>query len=366
MADLLAPLVMGDVTLKNRVIMAPLTRMRAKLPGFSPYELTAEYYSQRAGAGLIISEASQISQQGQGYPATPGIYSEEQIAGWKLVTDAVHNAGGTMFMQLWHVGRVSHTSHQPDGALPVAPSAIAPARSAIIAADWESVTIETPRALEQSEIPGIVEDYRKAAENAKKAGFKGVEVHGANGYLPDEFLQDGSNQRTDEYGGSIENRARLLLEIVDAVVGVWGKGRVGVRLSPYGTVHGMSDSNPVELFSYVLEQLNAREIAYVHLIEPRATKAGRNDTINEEAPSTSEIFRDKFNGVFISAGGYLPDTAKAAVESGSVDAVAFGRYFISNPDLPKRIEKGIELTPYDRPTFYGGTEKGYTDYPFAE
>ncbi len=364
MAGLFDTLEMGDVVLKNRVIMAPLTRMRAKAPGHVPYELTAEYYKQRASAGLIISEASQISPQGMGYPSTPGIYSEEQVEGWKKVTDAVHEEGGKIFLQLWHVGRISHTSHQPDGGLPVAPSAIAAAKSGTMSAQWESVKIETPRALELSEIPGIINDYKVAAENAKRAGFDGVEVHGANGYLLDAFLQDGSNQRTDEYGGAVENRARLLLEVIDAVVSVWGAGRVGVRLSPYGTVHDMRDSDPIGLFSYVFEKLNDRKLAYVHVIEPRATGAGGSEAVNEDAPSTSDLFRSKFNGTFISAGGYLPDSAKAVVEKGSADAVAFGRYFISNPDLPKRIETGAELTPYDRPTFYGGAEAGYTDYPF--
>ncbi len=366
MTDLFTPLAVGDVTLKNRVIMAPLTRMRATVPGFAPHDLNVEYYKQRAGAGLIISEASQISQQGQGYPATPGIYTDEQVEGWKKITKAVHDEGGTIFLQLWHVGRVSHTSHQPDGGLPVAPSAVKAEKSGTMSATWEFNPLETPRALELSEILGIVEDYRKAAENAKRAGFDGVEVHGANGYLLDEFLQDGTNKREDAYGGSIENRAKLLLEVVDAVTGVWGAGRVGVRLSPYGTVHDMSDSDPIPLFSYVLEQLDSRGIAYAHLIEPRASGAGGSEKVDEEAPSASEVFRDKFKGVFISAGGYLPDTAKAVVESGSVDAVAFGRYFIANPDLPKRIQVGAELNPYDRPTFYGGAEKGYTDYPYLE
>lgn len=366
MTDLFTPLKLGNLTLKNRVIMAPLTRMRATVPGFAPNDLNVEYYKQRAGAGLIISEASQISQQGQGYPATPGIYSEDQVAGWKKITDAVHAEGGKIFLQLWHVGRVSHTSHQVDGQQPVAPSAVKAEKSGTMSSAWEFVPLETPRALELSEIPGIIEDYRKAAENAKRAGFDGVEVHGANGYLLDEFLQDGTNKRDDEYGGSIENRAKLLLEVVDAVIGVWGAEQVGVRLSPYGTVHDMHDSNPVELFSYVLEQLDSRGVVYAHLIEPRSSGAGGSDAVDEKAPSTSEVFKDKFKGVFISAGGYLPDTAKAVVESGSADAVAFGRYFIANPDLPKRIEQGVELNAYDRPTFYGGTEKGYTDYPFMD
>ncbi len=365
MTTLFDSLKLGDITLNSRVIMAPLTRMRSKQPGNIPHALNAEYYAQRASAGLIISEATQISQQGQGYPATPGIHSPQQVEGWKLVTEAVHKEGGKIFLQLWHVGRISHTSHQPNGSLPVAPSAIAPKDSGTFSAEWKPVACETPRALELSEIPGIIADFVKAAQNAKEAGFDGVEVHGANGYLLDQFLEDGSNQRTDIYGGSIENRARLLLEVVDAVVAVWGKGRVGVRLSPYGTFSGMHDSDPVKTFTYVLEELNNRGIAYAHLIEPRATSAGGSDAVHESAPSTSELFRKAFKGVFISAGGYDADNAKQAVQSGAVDAVAFGRLFIANPDLPARLQQGIALNPYNRATFYGGAETGYTDYPFA-
>ena len=363
MPTLFDSLVLGDITLKNRVIMAPLTRMRSKQPGNIPYALNAEYYAQRASAGLIISEATQITQQGQGYPATPGIHSPEQVAGWKLVTDAVHKEGGKIFLQLWHVGRISHTSHQPNGALPVAPSAIKPS-GMVFTADWKQLPFETPRALELNEIPGIVADYSKAAENAKAAGFDGVEVHSANGYLLDQFLEDGSNKRTDQYGGSIENRTRLLLEVVDAVISVWGKGRVGVRLSPYGTFSDMGDSDPVKLFTYVLGQLNQRGIAYAHVIEPRSTGAGGSDEVSSDLPNTSQLFRNAFKGIFISAGGYTADDAKQAVESGKVDAVAFGRIYIANPDLVERLKTNAPLNPYNRATFYGGGEKGYTDYPF--
>lgn len=362
MATLFDPITVGDVTLKNRVIMAPLTRMRSKQPGNIPHELNAKYYQQRASAGLIISEATQVSQQGQGYPGTPGIHSDDQVAGWKKVTEAVHGAGGKIFLQLWHVGRISHRSHQPNGELPVAPSAIQPS-GGIYSADWQPVAFETPRALETAEIAGIIADFRRGAENAKKAGFDGVEVHGANGYLLDQFLQDGSNKRSDQYGGSIENRARLLLEIVDQAIAVWGAGRVGVRLSPYGTFNDMGDSDPVKLFSYVLEQLGSRGIAYAHLVEPRSSLAGGQDSVVTEAPETRTIFRKSFKGTLISAGGYVRDEALKAVESGTVDAVAFGRLFISNPDLPKRLELGSELNSYDRQSFYGGGEKGYTDYP---
>jgi N-ethylmaleimide reductase len=362
MTTLFDTLKFGDLTLPNRVIMAPLTRMRSKQPGNIPHQLNAQYYAQRATAGLIISEATQVSQQGQGYPATPGIHSEEQVAGWKIVTDEVHKKGGRIFLQLWHVGRISHKSHQPNGGLPVAPSAIKP-EGGIFSADWKPVSFETPRALETSELAGIVADFKKGAENAKLAGFDGVEVHGANGYLLDQFLQDGSNQRTDNYGGSIENRSRLLLEVVDAAIEVFGKGRVGVRLSPYGTFNDMKDSNPIALFTYVIEQLNNRKIAYVHVIEPRATSAGGGEDINSDAPSTSQLFKKHFNGAFISAGGYNALTAKEAISNGQADAIAFGRLYISNPDLPERLKIGAELNKYNRATFYGGSEKGYTDYP---
>ena len=361
MTNLFDTLKIGDLTIANRIIMAPLTRMRSKQPGNVPYELNAEYYAQRASSGLIISEATQISQQGQGYPATPGIYSPEQIEGWKKVTRAVHEKGGKIFLQLWHVGRISHSSHQPNGLAPVAPSAIKPTGN-VFTASWQQVPYEMPRALETSELSGIVGDFKKAAENAKESGFDGVEVHSANGYLLDQFLQDGSNKRTDNYGGSIENRTRLLLEVVDAVTSVWGKGLVGVRLSPYGAFNDMSDSDPIKLFTYVLDQLSKRSIAYVHLIEPRATSAGGNDSVAENLPCTSKLFRKAFSGVFISAGGYNAENAKEAVENNEVDAVAFGRLFISNPDLPERLKNNLAISPYDRSTFYGGAEKGYTDY----
>lgn len=363
MTTLFDTLKLGDITLANRIIMAPLTRMRSQQPGNIPHALNAEYYAQRASAGLIISEATQISQQGQGYPGTPGIHSPEQIAGWKLITDAVHAKGGKIFVQLWHVGRISHSSHQPDNKPPVAPSSIKPSGKTFTA-NWEQADYETPHALELDEIAAILADYRQACQNALTAGFDGVEIHGANGYLLDQFLQDGSNKRDDIYGGSIENRSRLLLEVVDIATGIWGKGRVGVRLSPYGTFNDMSDSNPITLFAHVLNELDNRGIAYVHMIEPRATAAGGGDTINDNAPSTSKIFRKSFNGVFISAGGYTPEMAKEAVENESADAIAFGRFYISNPDLVGRIAKGAELNPYNRATFYGGAEKGYTDYPF--
>jgi len=364
MSNLFEKTSFGSIELANRIVMAPLTRMRSSQPGNVPNALMATYYAQRASGGLIISEASQISQQGQGYPGTPGCYSPEQAEGWKLITNAVHQAGGKIVLQLWHVGRISHCSHQPGGALPVAPSAIKP-EGGTFSADWQPVAFEAPRALETPEISGLIEDFRKAAINAKDAGFDGVEVHGANGYLLDQFLQDGSNQRTDQYGGSIENRARLLLEVVDAASSVWGSDRVGVRLSPYGTFNDMRDSDPVALFTYVLGQLSQRKIAYAHLIEPRSSGAGGGDAVVENMPDTAELFRSAFQGALLSAGGYNAETAKKVVAEGLADAVAFGRFFISNPDLPRKLREGIPFAPYDRTTFYGGGEKGYTDYPGA-
>jgi len=361
---LLSKLKLGNLELQNRIIMAPLTRMRSAQPGNIPQTLNATYYEQRASAGLIFTEATQVSQQGQGYPGTPGIHTKEQIAGWKQVTDAVHHKGGKIFVQLWHVGRISHSSHQPDGKLPVAPSAIPAKNSGTYTADWKPTEILTPRALEVHEIQSIIKDFNQAAHNAKEAGFDGVEVHMANGYLLDQFLHNGSNQRTDDYGGSVVNRIRFPLEVLDTVLQVWDKDQVGVRLSPYGTFNDMSDSDPVGLFNHLIEELNKREIAFIDMIEPRATTAGGDDTINDAAPSTSDLFKKKFNGIFISAGGYTPESAEQALEEHKADAIMFGRWFIANPDLPERIAKGAALNKYDRSTFYGGGEKGYTDYPF--
>jgi N-ethylmaleimide reductase len=363
--NLLSSLQVGDLKLSHRVVLAPLTRMRSTQPGDVPNALNATYYEQRTSKGaLLISEATQISLLGKGYPAAPGIYSTEQVEGWKLATSAVHAKGGYFFLQLWHVGRISHSSLHPEAGLPVAPSAIAPNDGGkALTADFQQVNFETPRALKLEEIPGIVSEYREGAENAKLAGFDGVEIHSANGYLLDQFLEDKTNHRTDEYGGSIENRARLLLEVVDAVIEVWGKDRVGVRLSPFGAFSDMGDSDPIALFSYVLDQLSKRGIAYAHVIEPRAGNAGADVPINPDAPRSAEIFRKAFHGVLITAGGYTAETADKAIASHLADAVAFGRLFIANPDLPKRFEQNGTLNPYDRSTFYGGTEKGYTDYP---
>ena len=358
---LLSPIQFGALALKNRVIMAPLTRMRAT-EGDVPGELAAQYYSQRASAGVIISEATQISNLGKGYPATPGIYSDAQVAGWRKVTEAVHAKGGQIVCQLWHVGRISHSSLHPSEGLPVAPSAIAPSGK-VYTATWQLAEYETPRPLTWAEIPALIHDYAHAANQAKAAGFSGVEVHGANGYLLDQFLHDGSNKRDDQYGGSVENRCRLLLEVLHAVIGVWGADRVGVRLSPYGTFNDMSDRDTLGLFTYLMDQLNPLGLSYLHLIEPRATMAGGTDKIKEDQPSTSALFRPVYKGNIIAAGGFDREGAESFVSSGQADAVAFGRFFISNPDLPERLARNAPLTPYDRKTFYGGSAKGYVDYP---
>ncbi len=367
-SHLFSELQVGELRLAHRVVMAPLTRMRSTQPGDVPNALNAEYYGQRASeGGLLISEATQISRQGKGYPAAPGIHSSAQIEGWKLVTEAVHAKGGLIFLQLWHVGRVSHSSLHPETGLPVSASAVVIADcSKAFSADYQQVPYETPRALEIEEIEEIVDDYRHAALNAKAAGFDGVEVHSANGYLLDQFLEDRTNHRTDEYGGSIENRARLLMEVVDAAIEVWGKGRVGVRLSPYGTFGDMGDSDPMALFGYVLRQLSVKGVAYAHVIEPRTTGAGGGRATDESAPRTAHIFRKAFEGVLISAGGYTGESAEETIAAGYADAIAFGRLFIANPDLPERLRKGAELNVPDRSTFYGGTEKGYTDYPAVQ
>lgn len=359
--NLLSPVQLGPYKLPNRIVMAPLTRNRAGV-GNVPGQLNAEYYAQRASAGLIITEAAQVSPQGLGYPSTPGIHSPEQVEGWRLVTDAVHQRGGKIFLQLWHVGRISHPSLQPDGALPVAPSAVAP--EGMAATYQGEQPYVTPRALETAEITGIIEQYRQGAANALAAGFDGVEIHGANGYLLDQFLHDDSNRRTDQYGGSIENRTRLLLEVTEAVVSVWGSQRVGVRLSPSGTFGSVYDSDLKALFTYVVSALNRFGLAYLHLVEPRV--AG-NETVDEPTSDLSTAyFRPIFQGTLIAAGGYDREQGNAVLASGDADLVAFGRLFISNPDLPQRFAANAQLNPYDRSTFYGGDEHGYTDYPALE
>jgi N-ethylmaleimide reductase len=345
--------------------MAPLTRMRAERSSFAPRALNAQYYGQRATpGGLIIAEASPVVATGRGNPATPGIYSDDQIRGWQGVVEAVHAKGGVIFLQLWHVGRVSHSSFQPGGALPVAPSAVPIVGNGMMAmtADGKVVPYETPRALETGEVEGIVGAFRQAAGNALKAGFDGVEIHGANGYLLEQFLQSRSNLRTDRYGGSIENRARLLMQITKAAIEVWGANRVGVRLSPYGVANGSGEADPMPLYTHVIEALDRLGLAYLHFIEPRSSGAGRAEVNHQNVPSAMVLFRPVWHGVLISAGGFTGDAAEAAIADGHADAIAFGRIFISNPDLPRRLQHGFPLTPYNRATFYGGEATGYTDY----
>ena len=363
---LFSPLQVGPYRLKHRVVMAPLTRMRAERSSFVPRPLNAEYYGQRATpGGLLIAEATPVMMAGRGNPGVPGIYSQAQVEGWRVVVDAVHAKGGLIFLQLWHVGRVSHSSHQPGGALPVAPSAVPITNEGMLAmtAEGKMVPYETPRALETGEIKDVIEAFRQAAKNAKEAGFDGVEIHGANGYLLEQFLQSHTNLRTDQYGGSIENRARLLLEITQAAIEVWGAGRVGVRLSPYGIANGSGEADPMPLYSHVVEALDPLGLAYLHFIEPRSSGAGRAEVNWQNVPSAMVLFRPLWRGVLIAAGGFTGETAEAAIAQGHADAIAFGRIFISNPDLPRRLQHGFPLTPYNRATFYGGDEVGYTDYP---
>jgi N-ethylmaleimide reductase len=368
-ASLFAPLPVGPYRLQHRVMMAPLTRMRAERTSFAPRELNAEYYGQRATeGGLIIAEASPVAATGRGNPATPGIYSAQQVEGWRKVVDAVHGKGGFIFLQLWHVGRVSHSSLQPGGVLPVAPSAVPITGDGMLAmtATGKPEPYETPRALETDEIAGVIEAFRMAARNAMAAGFDGVEIHGANGYLLEQFLQSRSNLRTDRYGGSIENRARLLLEVVDAATRVFGAERVGVRLSPYGVANGSGEPDPMPLYSHVIRALDGLGLAFVHFIEPRSSGAGRAEVDHQNVPSAMKLFRPLWRGVLIAAGGFDAASADAAVAAGHADAIAFGRHFISNPDLPARIRQGVPFTPYNRATFYGGGAAGYTDYPFHD
>jgi len=347
MATLSDPLNAGAFHLKNRVVMSPLTRCRA--PGRVPNALMQEYYRQRAGAGLIIAEATAVTPMGVGYPDTPGIWSDEQVEGWKPITKAVHDAGGLIVLQLWHVGRISDPSYL-DGSLPVAPSAIAAEGHVSLIRPIKPYV--TPRALELDEIPGIVQAYRRGAVNALKAGFDGVEVHAANGYILDQFLQDGTNKRKDEYGGPIQNRARLLLEVVDEAISVFGANRVGVHLAPRGDSHSMSDSNPEATFGYVAKELGKRHIAFIFT---RESIDGR--------PRLTPMIKKTFGGVVIMNEGFSVDSANALVERGEADAVAWGKLYIANPDLAQRIIKGAPLNEPSMKTFYGNGAKGYTDYP---
>ena len=355
MTSLFEPTHAGDITLANRIAMAPLTRNRA--PDAIPTELTATYYAQRATAGLIISEATAISPEGQGYADVPGLYGTEQLDGWKKVTRAVHEAGGKIVVQLWHVGRISHTSLQPGHAKPVAPSAIRAHAKTVLLKDGVPTFTDTsePRALDAEELPRIVQDYRHAARNAIAAGFDGVEVHGANGYLIDQFLRDTPNQRTDAYGGSLENRARLLFEVLTAVTQAIGSERVGLRLSPLNSFNSMKDSDPLALIGFVADRLNAFKLAYLHVM--------RADFFGVQKADVMPVAREKYKGVLVGNMGYSADEAEAAIAEGKLDAVAFGTAFLANPDLPARIRAKAPLNAPDSNTFYAGGAKGYTDYP---
>lgn len=348
---------LGAFELPHRIVMAPLTRSRATQPGDMPNDMNAEYYGQRVSAALIIAEATYILPQGKGYAFTPGIYSQAQIDGWKKVTDTVHQKGGRIFLQLWHVGRVSHSSLQPEGVLPVAPSAIAVTEGQAFT-EQGMIDFELPRSLETDEITGIVEAYRQGAINAKAAGFDGVEIHAANGYLLEQFLKDGTNKRTDRYGGNFENRSRIVLEVTKAVTDVWGGDRVGIRLSPTGTFNSMTESEPQALYNYLVEQLNPFNLAYIHIVERFGIAKDADDNDFDFAK-----LRQLFNGAYIANGGYTGEAAEQSLVADESDLVAFGVPFIANPDFPQRIKQGAELNTPDFDTFYGGDAKGYTDYP---
>ena len=354
--NLFTPFQLGPYELRNRIVMAPMTRSRAGADN-TPTPLMAEYYGQRAGAGLIVTEGSQVSPAGVGYPDTPGIYTDAQVEGWRAVTEVVHARGGRIFLQLWHVGRVSHPSFQPGGALPLAPSAIGIEGQSLYTAAG-LVPFVTPRALETDEIAGVVEQFAEGARRAYRAGFDGVELHGANGYLIDQFLRDGSNHRTDRYGGTAENRARFLMEVTAAVVDVWGGRRVGVRLSPVGPYNGMHDSDPVATFSVAAHGLNRFGLAYLHVVEP----------VGMEMPGgrVTPVLKAVFRGPLIANGGYGAETGNRAVAGRQAEMVSFGTAYLANPDLPERLRAGAPLNEPDRATFYGGDAHGYTDYPVLE
>jgi N-ethylmaleimide reductase len=359
MPNLFAPLPLGPLKLPHRVLMAPLTRCRAA-EGHVPTDMNAEYYRQRASAGLIIAEATSVSPRGYGYPNTPGIHSPEQVAGWKKVVTAVHQAGGRIFLQLWHVGRISHPCFQPHGKLPEAPSAIRPKGQ--IFTGKEMVDYVTPHALTPEEIPGVIAEYSRGAKLAKEAGFDGVEIHNANGYLLDQFLRSGTNQRKDDYGGSLPNRRRLTLEVTRAVLEVWGADRVGIRLSPAGVFNDMHDDTPMETFGQLLEELSRLKIAYAHITRVTAQDIRHGA---KEGVGPKEL-RKFFKGTVISAGGFDRATGDQAIAEGWADAIAYGVPFLANPDLPERLRRNLPLNPPDEATFYASGPKGYTDYPFLK
>ncbi|UAK25286.1 alkene reductase [Sphingomonas nostoxanthinifaciens] len=365
MSLLFTPTNVGPYTLAHRVVLAPLTRMRSG-PGDVPGDLMVEYYTQRSSpGGFMIAEATPVSVGGIVYAGAPGIYTDAQEEGWRRVTDAVHANGATIFLQLWHGGRQAHPVNM-GGKQPIAPSAIRSHEKAIVknqTGRWVEAEQVMPLALKIGEIAGVVEEFRQAAERAQRAGFDGVELHAANGYLPDQFLQDNSNTREDAYGGPVENRARFLLEVVEALISVWGGDRVAVRLAPSGTFGNMADSDPAATFGYVANVLNRFGLAYLHLIEPRIR--GIEDVDPGTPVLAAEQLRKVFNGPIVAAGGFTAESAERILSAGHADLVAFGRHFVSNPDLPERLRLGSPLNPYDRSTFYGGDRRGYGDYPAA-
>ena len=362
---LFEPIKLGRYDLPHRIAMAPLTRSRARQPGNVPSAMNACYYQQRASAALIVAEATQVSMQGQGYAWTPGIHSRDQIEGWRLVTEAVHNAGGRIFLQLWHVGRISHPALQPDGMFPVAPSAIKPAGEAFIEneiGEGEMVPFITPRSLLTEEVPLIVRQYVRGAINALEAGFEGVEIHAANGYLPDQFINSKTNHRTDRYGGPVENRARFLREVLEGVLGVWGPDRVGVRLSPLGSFNDIGDDQPETTFGYIADMLNEYKLAYLHIVNSALAAVESKKDPEPHQSRMVDLIRAKYRGTLMIAGGFDQDTAEAWLANGRADLIAFGRKFLANPDLPERFRVRAHLNADDPSTYYGGGEKGYIDY----
>jgi N-ethylmaleimide reductase len=353
-SKLFEPYQLGPLKLPNRLVMAPLTRNRA-IAGMVPGPLAAEYYSQRASAGLLVTEASQVSQQGQGYQDTPGIYSKEQVAGWRKVTERVHARGGRIFIQIWHVGRISHTSLQPNGGAPVGPSAIRAKGKTFVGGTFTDIS--EPRALALEEIPGIIESFRRGAANALEAGFDGVEIHGANGYLLDQFAKDGANKRTDSYGGGIENRAKLMLEVAKVVASETGPERTGIRISPVTPSNDISDSDPQPLFDHIVDGLNALKLVYLHVVE------GATGGPRDIAPFDYGSLRKRFSGAYIANNGYDFELANKMLNANAADLIAFGKLYIANPDLAERLQRGAPLNAPDKATFYGGTARGYTDYP---
>ncbi|MEM7550161.1 MAG: alkene reductase [Bacteroidota bacterium] len=351
---LLEPASLGDLELKNRIALSPMTRSRA--PESVPTDLMAKYYKQRSSGGLLITEATQIAADGIGYPWTPGIYTDEQTEGWKKVVDAVHEDGAYIFNQIFHEGRIAHP-HFLNGDKPIAPSAVKPKGQTFTGEGMKDLV--EPREMGIDDIERVIAAFKLSAENAKKAGFDGIEIHGANGYIIDQFLQDGTNKRTDEYGGNIENRARFLFEVLEETISIWGENKVGLRLSPSGLLNDMSDSHPTEHFKYVIEKLNDYPLAYLHLVEPLIPV----DKLPKYSKNVAADFRAFYNGFVIANGGYTRETGEEALQAGNADMIAYGKPFLANPDLPKRFELGVDLNKADESTFYGGDEKGYTDYP---